>query len=57
MKHFSTCKKLTSCFENRREASTSLVLDEAGRSKVLITLFKQKFQKIFSCPNKDAVQY
>lgn len=57
MKHFSTCKKLTSCFENRREASTSLVLDEAVRSKVLITLFKQKFQKIFSCPNKDAVQY
>lgn len=36
MKHFSTCKKLTSCFENRKEASTSLVLDETERSKVLL---------------------
>lgn len=45
MKHFSTCKKLINCLENRREASTS-VLDETERSKVLITFFKQKFQEI-----------
>lgn len=60
MKHFSTYKKPIGCLESRREASTSLVLDETERSKVLITFFKQKFQEIFSwkySANKDAVQY
>lgn len=46
MKHFSTCKKLINCLESRGEASTSPVLDETERPKVLITFFKQKFQKV-----------
>lgn len=44
MECFSTHKKLRSFLASRKEASTSLLLDE--RSKVLIILLKQKFKKI-----------